>query len=129
MKANGISNPFSINEGDFLLIPVLDSFTRFYQKPKASQKEIEEVRRGYIDPERFSKPTENRLKKLQALANSKKNGSPTITPANRLKPGESAVTTKGGALFFADYKSKQDKNTIKNGSNLANQNPQGNFNS
>ena len=127
MKANGISNPFSINEGDFILIPVLDSFTRFYNRPKPSKKEIEETKRGYIDPERFSKPTQKRLEKLQALANSKKNGSPTITPANRLKPGEAAVTTRGGALFFADYKSKQSKNTIKNGSNPANQNQQGNF--
>jgi len=59
------------------------------------------------------------------LANSKKNGSPTITPSNRLKPGEAAVTTKGGALIFAEYKSKQNKNTIKQGSNPANQGTQG----
>ena len=123
MKANGISNPFAIQEGDLILIPDLQAFKYFYQKPKPSKKEIEDVKRGYIDKERFSKPTEERLKKLQQLANSKKNGSPTITPSNKLKPGESAVTTKGGALIFAEYKSKQNKNTIKDGSNPANQRP------
>ncbi len=124
MKANGISNPFAIAEGDLIYIPDLQSFQYFYKKPKPSKKEIEDVKRGYIDKERFSKPTEERLKKLQQLANSKKNGSPTITPSNKLKPGESAVTTKGGALIFAEYKSKQSKNTIKNGSNPANNKPQ-----
>lgn len=123
MKANGISNPFAIAEGDIILIPDQTQFKYFYKKPKPSKKEIEDVKRGYIDKERFSKPTENRLKKLQQLADSKKNGSPTITPSNKLKPGESAVTTKGGALIFAEYKSKQSKNTLKEGSNPANNTP------
>ncbi len=124
MKCNGISNPFAIQEGDVIIIPDLEMFKKFYTKPKPSKKEIEDVKRGYIDKERFSKPTEERLKKLQQLANSKKNGSPTITPSNKLKPGESAVTTKGGALIFAEYKSKQSKNTLKQGSNPANNRPQ-----
>ena len=121
MKCNGISNPFSIKEGDFLIIPVLSQFKKFYRKPKATKKEIEEVKRAFIDNNRFSKPTEERLKKLEALANSKKNGSPTITPSNKLKPGESAVTTKAGALIFAEYKSKQTKTSLKEGSNPTNQ--------
>ena len=121
MKCNGISNPFSIKEGDFLIIPVLSQFKKFYRKPKATKKEIEEVKRAFIDNNRFSKPTEERLKKLEALANSKKNGSPTIAPSNKLKPGESAVTTKAGALIFAEYKSKQTKTSLKEGSNPTNQ--------
>ena len=48
------------------------------------------------------------------MADSKKNGSPTITPSNKLKPGEAAVTTKGGALIFAGYKSKANKIAQKN---------------
>jgi hypothetical protein len=123
LKANGISNPFSIKAGDFILIPNLEQFKYFYKKPMATNKEIEAVKRAFIDNARFSKPTEERLKKLQQLANSKKNGSPTITPSNKLKPGESALTTKGGALVFAEYKSKQSKSQIKNGSNPANQSP------
>ena len=123
LKFNDISNPFSIKAGDTLLIPVLEDAKYFYQKPKATKKEIEAVKRSYIDKERFSKPTEERLKKLEALANSKKNGSPTITPSNKLKPGESAVTTKGGALIFAEYKSKQSKTSLKSGSNPANNIP------
>ena len=121
LKCNGISNPFSIKEGDIILIPNLSDFKYFYKKPKATKSEIAEVKRAFIDNARFSKPTEERLKKLQQLANSKKNGSPTITPSNKLKPGESAVTTKGGALIFAEYKSKQSKSQTKNGSNPANQ--------
>jgi hypothetical protein len=123
LKANGIANPFSIKSGDIILIPNLENFKYFYKKPMATNKEIEEVKRAFIDNARFSKPTEERLKKLQQLANSKKNGSPTITPSNKLKPGESAVTTKAGALIFAEYKSKQSKSQIKNGSNPANQSP------
>ena len=114
LKFNEISNPFSIAEGDIFLIPDLDGAKRAYRKPKPSKKEIEEVKRAYIDKNRFSKPTQNRLDKLKALADSKKNGSPTITPSNKLKPGESAVTTKGGALIFAGYKSKANKIAQKN---------------
>lgn len=121
LKANGISNPFSIELGDIIVIPALDGFKTFYQKPKATKKEIEEVKRAFIDDNRFSKPTEERLKKLQKLAESKKNGSPTITTSNKLKPGESAVTTKGGALIFAEYKSKQSKSQLKNGAKPKNQ--------
>ena len=121
LKCNGISNPFSIKEGDIILIPNLENFKYFYRRPKATKKEIEEVKRAFIDNARFSKPTEERLKKLQQLANSKKNGSPTITPSNKLKPGESALSIKGGALIFAEYKSKQSKSQLKNGSNPANQ--------
>ena len=114
LKFNEISNPFSIAEGDILLIPDLDGAKRAYQKPKPSKKEIEEVKRAYIDKSRYSKPTQNRLYKLKALADSKRNGSPTITPSNKLKPGEAAVTTKGGALIFAGYKSKANKIAQKN---------------
>ena len=32
---------------------------------------------------------------------------------NKLKPGESAVTTKGGALIFAGYRSKDSKKNSK----------------
>ena len=106
MKFNGISNPFAINEGMLLFIPKMPDAKKFYRAPKASKKEIEEVRRSFIDKNRFTKPTERRLKKLQQLAASKKNGSPTIAPSNKLKPGESATSTKGGALIFAEWKSK-----------------------
>jgi len=111
LKFNGISNPFSINEGDLLLIPKLDGAKTMYIQPKPSKKEIEDVKRAYIDKNRFSKPTEERLAKLKQLAESKANGSITITPSNKLKPGESAITTKAGALIFANYRSQ---NTNKN---------------
>ena len=104
LKFNGISNPFAVNEGDLLLIPKLDGAKTMYIQPKPSKKEIEEVKRAFIDKNRFSKPTEERLAKLAALAASKQNGSSTITPSNQLKPGESAVTTKAGALIFANYR-------------------------
>ena len=126
LKFNDISNPFSIKQGDVILIPDREQAKYFYQKPKATKKEIEEVKRAYIDKERFSKPTEERLAKLAALANNRKNGSPTITPSNQLKPGESAVTTKGGALIFAEYKNKASKTTLESGSNPANNRPRPN---
>ena len=113
MKFNGISNPFAINDGDLLLIPQLAGAKTFYKQPKPTKKEIEEIKRAFIDKNRFSKPTQDRLDKLKQLAESKKNGSPTIEPSNKLKPGESAVTTKGGALIFAGYRSKDSKKNSK----------------
>ena len=113
MKFNGISNPFAINEGMLLFIPKMPDAKKFYRSPEATKKEIEEVKRSFIDKNRFTKPTERRLKKLAQLAASKKNGSPTIAPSNKLKPGESAVSTKAGALIFAEYKSKQSKASTK----------------
>ena len=49
MKFNGISNPFAINEGMLLFIPKMPDAKKFYRSPKASKKEIEEVKRSFID--------------------------------------------------------------------------------
>jgi len=118
LKFNGISNPFSIAVGDLLFIPKLSGAKTMYIQPKPTKKEIEEVKRSYIDKSRYSKPTEERLAKLKALAEGRKNGSPTIEPSGKLKPGESAVTTKAGALIFASYRSKDSKkNTDTNNNN------------
>ena len=113
LKFNGISNPFSLEVGTLLLIPKMPDAKRFYRYPKATKKEIEKVKRAFIDKNRFTKPTERRLEKLAALAASKANGSPTITPSNKLKPGESATSTKGGALIFAEWKSKNASGKTK----------------
>ena len=115
LKFNGISNPFAINVGDLILIPQLSGAKTMYIAPKPTKKEIEDIKRAFIDKNRFSKPTQDRLDKLKQLADSKKNGSPTIEPSNKLKPGESAVTTKGGALIFAGYRSKDSKKNSNTG--------------
>jgi hypothetical protein len=61
LKFNGISNPFSIDEGDLILIPDLDSARDKVKDPeKGSESMANRIRNTYkyIDPLKIPKPSD-----------------------------------------------------------------------
>ncbi len=107
MKFNQISNPFSMNLYDIIVIPDAESARQFYQKEKlATVKSIKDTKALFIDPTRASQKDQARIKQLEALANKRENGSTEIKPTNLLRDGEVPFSTDGKVLLFAPSISK-----------------------
>ena len=80
LKFNGISNPFSINEGDILFIPVnITSFKKFI-KPSRSSKETQKEK--FLKQRRMTEKDIKRFEYLQSIAQVE------ALPPNRLKTGQ-----------------------------------------
>jgi hypothetical protein len=80
LKFNGISNPFSINEGDTLFIPVnITSFKKFI-KPSRSSKETQKEK--FLKQRRMTEKDIKRFEYLQSIAQVE------ALPPNRLKTGQ-----------------------------------------
>ena len=101
LKYNNISNPFSINEGDILLIPddrlPLVKWKRV--NPMASD-EISElnIRDQFINSKRLTERDAKRVEYLKRKAAQKANGSSEILPPNILKPGEKNIIIENGKI-------------------------------
>jgi len=91
LKANGISNPFCIKEGMFLIIPEQTSVMSQYKPIKKSLK----PRTQFQDTKRITPTDKKRLEFLAAKSNTKKNGSSENLPPNMLKTGEKSKIVQG----------------------------------
>jgi len=107
LKANQISNPFTIDIGDILLIIDKDLAQGFYKKPKKPKTEIDQTKSLFLNPERASKKDIARIKSLQKIADRKSNGASQVKPTNLKRPGEDTFTFAGGNIKIADYKSNK----------------------
>lgn len=101
LKYNNISNPFSINEGDVLLIPD-DRYPLVKWKrvnPMASE-EISElnIRDQFVNSKRLSERDAKRIEYLKRKAAQKANGASEILPPNILKPGEKNIIIENGKI-------------------------------
>jgi len=94
---NNIFNPFSINEGDVLIIPNLNSEEQLYSRPKTSIRP-DRVQSQYIDTERLSQKDQARIERLKAKASNKKSGVKTPIPPNVLQQGQAAKTFEEGKI-------------------------------
>lgn len=94
LKYNNISNPFSINEGDELIIPINGEMLKKW-KPvkKIGEGETSEksIRDQFIDQKRLTVSDKKRIEYLQKKASEKENGSKQILPPNILKEGDSNI--------------------------------------
>jgi len=101
LKYNSISNPFSINEGDVLLIPD-DQFPLVKWKrvnPMASEEISElDIRDQFINSKRLTERDAKRVEYLKRKAAQKANGSSEIIPPNILKPGEKNIIIENGKI-------------------------------
>ena len=101
LKYNSISNPFSINEGDVLLIPD-DQFPLVKWKrvnPMASEEISElDIRDQFINSKRLTERDAKRIEYLKRKAAQKTNGSKEILPPNILKPGEKNIIIENGKI-------------------------------
>lgn len=100
LKFNGISNPFTIDAGDVILIPSLDSAkdvikTRADNKESSDAKKIRDSYR-YIDPTRVPK----RDKSLSDFE--KRDLENGALPPNINEPNEKGITYRNGRVYFGE---------------------------
>ena len=112
LKFNQISNPFSMDIHDFLVIPTLSSGIKFYRQDKlAITQSILDTKALFLDPTKASQKDIARLQQLQKIANKRANGASEIKPTNLLRNGEVPYTTDGENIIFAPSMSSTGKFT------------------
>ena len=97
LKANGISNPFSIKSGMILSIPDKDSAERFI---KDFNKIIAKPRTQFTDPSRMTQKDKNRQEFLKSKSASLKNGSSENLPPNMLKSDQLVKIIKDNKILL-----------------------------
>jgi len=99
LKYNGISNPFTIQEGDLILIPSLETMKAITANPGASTPAGGNAIRDsykYIDPIKFPKIT-NKFQNRQIAG--VENGA---LPPNIAKEGETQIAYRNGRVYFGE---------------------------
>jgi hypothetical protein len=102
LKYNGISNPFSINAGDVLLIPSTEATTTRIIPFKSVNVDDDKlsIRDQFINTKRLSKKDAKRIEYLQRKAASKPNGSSEILPPNIRKSDDAPNITIGNGKII-----------------------------
>jgi hypothetical protein len=110
LKFNQITNPFSMQIDDFLVIPDLESGQKFYREDKLqSSSAINDTKALFIDPSKASKQDIKRIEQLQKIASKRANGASEIKPTNLLREGEVPFVNNGKQTIFAPYISETSK--------------------
>jgi len=97
LKTNGISNPFSIRAGQFLLIPEKDSAEQYRKKIK---KVSNKPRTQFTDTKRMSEQDSKRKAFLEDKSKTKVNGSSENLPPNMLKSDQSVKYIKQDKIIL-----------------------------
>lgn len=98
LKFNGISNPFSVAEGDILYIPPMDVLQKTWKKPGVGVTDSNVVRDRFIETKRLPIKDQNRLEYLKRKAALKPNGAKEILPPNVLPSDKQNVILENGQL-------------------------------
>jgi len=104
-KWNDITDPFSINVGDIIICPTMNSMDKFYVKNPVNKVDILDTKSTWLDPSRATKKDINRLAQMKRSAYKEKNGSTDPKPTNLLREGEAAFVADGKRITFAPYTS------------------------
>lgn len=102
LKYNGISNAFSVQEGDVIAIPYLDDMLNNFVTNDNSR---EDLRSNFIDPSKLSQKDQNRITYLQNKAKEKGLSASQPLPPNFAQPGTSEVSIKDGIVTFGNNNS------------------------
>lgn len=95
---NNIFNPFSIQEGDVLVIPnIIQNETELYKKPK-TQERPNIVQDQFINTDRQTQKDQNRIERIKAKGSGKKSRVNNPLPPNILQPGQDAKTFTNGNI-------------------------------
>lgn len=98
LKFNGISNPFSVAEGDILYIPPMDVLQKTWKKPGIGVTDSNVVRDRFVETKRLPIKDQNRLDYLKRKAALKPNGAKEILPPNVLPSDKQNVILENGTL-------------------------------
>lgn len=96
---NGIFNPFSIKEGDILVIPNLSKEDLVYRRPNTASRP-NEIQSIYIDTNVQSEKDQSRVQRLIQKAKTKKSGVKTPLPPNVLQQGQETKEFRDGRIFL-----------------------------
>lgn len=119
LKFNGISNPFSINEGDVILVPNLESAKTNIQDPKGTDIDGSKALRDsykYIDPTKIPKNATSDFENRQLV----KGADDGALPANIAPEGEAQITYRNGRVYFGPSVATCLKNGMTSSEFLAN---------
>lgn len=94
---NNIFNPFSVSEGDILVIPNLSRKDLVYKRPNPATRP-NDVQEAYVDTGRQSEKDQSRIQRLIQKAKTKEAGVKQPMPPNMLQPGQEAKTFNGGKI-------------------------------
>jgi len=115
LKFNKISNPFSFNEGDTILIPDRHIALRNWKEIVGFDiPELNSIKAQFLETKRLTEKDTKRVEYLKKKAEKKANGSSVPAPPNLLKPGDSNIQVGGGKISlnptaFAKYKARNPK--------------------
>lgn len=102
LKFNDISNPFTIDTGDLLFVPDLFYATLNMQNNGNSNRQKNDIRNQYIDPEKESILDPNlgvfEARNKPKAADPSKSAPPL--PPNFANIGDKEIEIKGGKIFF-----------------------------
>ena len=107
---NNIFNPFSVNEGDVLVIPNLKRKDIVYKKPNPAVTPSA-PQEAYVDTGRQSEKDQGRIQRLTEKAKKSEAGVKTPMPPNMLQPGQEAKTYSGGKIQLGT--NLKSKSTLK----------------
>jgi len=88
---NNIFNPFSVNEGDILIIPNLSRKDLVYKRPNPASRP-NAVQEAYVDTGRQSEKDQSRIQRLIEKAKTKEAGVKQPMPPNMLQLGQESKT-------------------------------------
>lgn len=106
---NNIFNPFSIKEGDVLVIPNLENEDLHYSKPKQWSRD-DRVTSQYNNIDLQSQPDQNRIQRLIKKAQGSKNPAPTPLPPNLLQQGQASKEFTNGKIRLGTNLNNRENN-------------------
>jgi hypothetical protein len=109
LKYNGISNPFTIANGDVILIPNLDSAKENAKKQSTESSADIKIRNSY----KYLDPTKAPIKDIQVVNFEDRDLQEGALPPNITKEGEKQVTYRNGRVYFGE--GIADSACLKNG--------------
>lgn len=100
LKYNGISNPFSIGEGDVLLLPSKEASIVNWKKPvnPAGAAESDVVRDKFLQTKRLPVEDQKRIEYLKRKAAQYPNAAAELLPPNVLKTGQTNLVIQDGTI-------------------------------
>jgi hypothetical protein len=112
LKANGVSNPFCISEGMFLIIPEQSSVMAQYKPINKSTK----PRTQFQDVKRITPTDKKRLQFLAAKSSTKNNGSSENLPPNMLKSDQVSKVVQDNNLILlgSNMNTKSENKVVRN---------------
>jgi hypothetical protein len=110
LKYNGISNPFSIDQGDIVLIPSLDTARKNTKKVGQDSDGLgastsKRIRNSYkyIDPSKAPKKNDELAKfENRDLSGKSDQLSDGALPPNIAQEGEDGITYRNGRVYFGE---------------------------